>query len=267
MLYLRPRVAAGAVALCAAAAVITPSAALAGTAAFGARTLHQGMRGSDVRTLQRDLTRSGVPTRADGVFGPTTKAHVKRFERRHHLRANGIVTPAVARALTAAAAASPARTAHVASATTAAPAGTTRINPDGTATAPAGAPAAVADVVAAANQISDTPYQWGGGHGSFTSHGYDCSGAVSFALHGGGLLSSPEDSTTLESYGKPGRGKWISIYADAGHAFLVVAGRAFDTADYGGPNIPRGSGPRWRADPTGNLADGGHYVVRHPAGL
>jgi hypothetical protein len=85
-------------------------------------------------------------------------------------------------------------------------------------------------------------------------------------LHGAGLLSSPEDSTGLESYGAPGPGKWITIYADPAHTWIVIAGRAFDTANYGGPNIPAGSGPRWRTNPTGNLADGGNYVVRHPVG-
>ena len=77
----------------------------------------------------------------------------------------------------------------------------------------------------------------------------------------------PEDSTGLESCGSAGPGKWITVYADSGHTFVVVAGIAFDTADYGGPNIPSGTGPRWRTNPTGNLADGGNYVVRHPAGL
>ena len=67
--------------------------------------------------------------------------------------------------------------------------------------------------------------------------------------------------------GDPGKGKWITIYADSSHAFIVVDGRAFDTADYGGPNRPSGTGPRWRWNPRGNLADGGSYVVRHPPGL
>jgi cell wall-associated NlpC family hydrolase len=145
--------------------------------------------------------------------------------------------------------------------------GRTRINPDGTATAPASAPPVVKNVVAAANRIISKPYRVGGGHGRWYDSAYDCSGAVSFALHGGGLLSSPEDSTSLESYGSAGPGRWITVYADASHAFLVVAGRAFDTANFGGPNIPGGSGPRWRWNPTGNLADGGNYIVRHPTGL
>jgi hypothetical protein len=125
----------------------------------------------------------------------------------------------------------------------------------------------VVAVVAAANRIINTSYCVGGGHGKWLSSCYDCSGSVSYALHGGGLLASPEDSTQFETYGDPGPGRWITIYADPGHAFMVVAGRAFNTANFGGPNIPAGSGPRWRWDPLGNLADGGNYVVRHPPGL
>ena len=122
-------------------------------------------------------------------------------------------------------------------------------------------------MITAANQIIDKPYIYGGGHASWNATGYDCSGSVSYALHGAGLLSSPEDSTGLESYGSPGPGKWITIYADAAHTWVVVAGIAFDTADFGGPDIPSGTGPRWRRNPTGNLADGGDYIVRHPSGL
>ncbi|HEY2438718.1 MAG TPA: hypothetical protein VGI07_00735, partial [Solirubrobacteraceae bacterium] len=102
---------------------------------------------------------------------------------------------------------------------------------------------------------------------SFNDSAYDCSGAVSYALHGGGLLASPEASPALESYGSAGPGRWITVYADPGHTWVVVAGIAFDTANWGGPNIPSGSGPRWRRNPTGNLRDGGDYVVRHPSGL
>ena len=140
------------------------------------------------------------------------------------------------------------------------------INPDGTATAPASAPPAVKAVIAAANQIIDKPYLYAGGHSSWIAPGYDCSGAVSYALHGAGLLSAPL-AVQFEGYGLPGAGRWITVYADSQHVFAAIAGLAFDTADFGGPDIPAGSGPRWRYDPTGNLADGGDYVVRHPAGL
>lgn len=225
--------------------------------AFGARTLRQGMNGPDVATLQQDLTNAGYPTGVDGSFGPATRSSVVTFQSATGLRANGVFTPADAAILQKATTA----------AVTAPPAGAATINADGTATAPAGAPAVVQQVIAAANQIIDTSYEYGGGHGNFNSPGYDCSGAVSYALHGGGLLSSPEDSVQLESYGSPGRGSWITVYADSSHAWVVVAGLAFDTANYGGPNIPQGNGPRWRTNPTGNLADGGHYIVRHPPGL
>jgi peptidoglycan hydrolase-like protein with peptidoglycan-binding domain len=224
---------------------------------LGDRVLRKGMRGHDVRVLQSYLTLAGYQTSITGYFGSATKANVITFQQAHAFRANGVVTIPVEKALRAA----------VASIEADPPTGTTRINSDGTATAPSGAPTAVQQAVAAANQIIDTSYCYGGGHASFKSSCYDCSGAVSYALHGAGLLSSPMDSTDLESYGSPGPGKWITVYADSSHAFIVVAGRAFDTANFGGPNIPSGSGPRWRSNPTGNLADGGNYIVRHPAGL
>jgi peptidoglycan hydrolase CwlO-like protein len=123
------------------------------------------------------------------------------------------------------------------------------------ASAPAAAPQAVKDAIAAANSIAMTPYIWGGGHGSFESSGYDCSGAVSFALHGGGFLESPLDSTGLETWGEAGAGHWITVYANAEHAWMVIAGIAFDTV--GGP------GPRWH-DPWVDSPEG--FIVRHPAG-
>jgi peptidoglycan hydrolase-like protein with peptidoglycan-binding domain len=227
------------------------------TNSLGARVLREGMRGHDVRILQAYLTEAGYGTVVDGAFGPQTKSSVLAFERAQRITPNGIVTLSLARSLQQVVAAIQALP----------PTGTTRINADGTATAPAGAPATVVAVVAAANQIIGTSYCYAGGHAKWQSSCYDCSGSASYALHGGGLLSSPEDSTQLESYGAPGPGRWITIYADPSHAFIVVAGRAFNTANYGGPNIPAGSGPRWRYDPLGNLRDGGAYVVRHPPGL
>lgn len=130
-----------------------------------------------------------------------------------------------------------------------------RVINESEASAPASAPAAVQEVIAAGNAIATTPYIWGGGHGSFESEGYDCSGAVSYALHGGGFLESPLDSTGLETWGEPGPGQWITVYANAGHAWMVVAGIAFDTV--GGP------GPRWH-DPWVDSPEG--FVARHPAG-
>jgi cell wall-associated NlpC family hydrolase len=125
----------------------------------------------------------------------------------------------------------------------------------GEAAAPFNAPQTVIEVVQAANQIALTPYRWGGGHGAWRDKGYDCSGSVSFALAAAGLLNQPLDSTRFESYGAPGKGKWITIYANATHAWMTVAGLRFDT---GGLR----NGTRWQAAmrPTGG------FVVRHPPG-
>jgi peptidoglycan hydrolase CwlO-like protein len=123
------------------------------------------------------------------------------------------------------------------------------------ASAPASAPDAVKSAISAANSIATTPYIWGGGHGSFESSGYDCSGAVSFALNGGGFLDSPLDSTGLETWGEPGPGQWITVYANAEHAWMVIAGIAFDTV--GGP------GPRWHS-PWVDSPEG--FIARHPPG-
>jgi Putative peptidoglycan binding domain len=224
---------------------------------LGDRVLREGMKGHDVRVLQAYLSFAGFGTEVDGDFGPATLQSVIAFQRQQGVSANGVVSYALSEKLRQV----------VAQVAAAPPTGKTRINPDGTATAPAGAPAVVQAVVAGANSIIDTSYCVGGGHGNWTSSCYDCSGSVSFALHAAGLLNTSEDSTEMESYGAPGPGQYITIYADASHAFMVVAGRAFDTADYGGPNIPAGTGPRWRTDPLGNLADGGNYVVRHPIGF
>jgi hypothetical protein len=218
---------------------------------LGDRVLRVGMRGHDVRVLQDYLTLVGFPTTIDGSFGSTTKKNVIRFQRVQHMTPNGVVSFAVNRALrSAVAAANPATT----------PGGHAVLNRNGTASAPANAPATVKAVIAAANRIAHTPYIWGGGHGSFNSRGYDCSGSVSYALHGGHLLSVSEDSSQLESYGSPGGGHWITIWANAGHAFMQVAGLFFDTGAQSSSN----ANDRWstrRASPAGG------YVVRHPAGM
>jgi cell wall-associated NlpC family hydrolase len=125
--------------------------------------------------------------------------------------------------------------------------------------APASAPPMVKRVIAAANRIRTTPYIWGGGHGRWQDSGYDCSGAVSYALHGGKLLTSPLTSGSFETFGEAGPGRWITIYANASHAYMVVAGLRFDTAG----NLNE-TGPRWH--PTVAAAARGSYVARHPIG-
>jgi membrane-bound lytic murein transglycosylase B len=125
------------------------------------------------------------------------------------------------------------------------------------ASAPSSAPPAVKAAIAAANSISATPYVWGGGHASWYSYGYDCSGAVSFALYGAGLLDTPLTSGSLESYGEPGPGKWITIYASPTHTYAEIAGLRWDTV-----GDAEGTGPRWHTEPP--YPEG--FVVRHPVG-
>jgi peptidoglycan hydrolase-like protein with peptidoglycan-binding domain len=220
---------------------------------MGDRLLREGMSGHDVRVLQDFLTRDGLPTTIDGQFGPGTLRNVIKFQRSAHLRPDGVVTYDVQKALRLAVAGG---TRSVAPST--APGAKAVLNSNGTVTAPASAPAAVKNAIAAANKIAFTPYVFGGGHGSFTSSGYDCSGSVSYALHGGGLLSSPEDSSQLESYGGSGPGQWITIWANSGHTYMQIAGLFFDTGGASG----RG-GDRWsRTNSSGTSG----YVVRHPSG-
>lgn len=126
----------------------------------------------------------------------------------------------------------------------------------GEAAAPFDAPQTVINVVEAANQIALTPYKWGGGHGAWRDKGYDCSGSVSFALAAAGLLNQPLDSTRFEQYGAAGPGRWITIYANATHAFMTIAGLRFDT---GGLS----TGTRWQ--PTMRSTAG--FVARHPPGF
>jgi hypothetical protein len=115
----------------------------------------------------------------------------------------------------------------------------------------------LARMIRAANRIATAPYKYGGGHGSYRDSGYDCSGSVSYVLHAAGLLRTPLNSSGLMSYGEPGRGRHVTIYAHPGHAYMVIDGRRFDTS------ARRQTGSRWTSehrDPTG-------FVVRHPPGL
>ena len=171
--------------------------------------LRQSERGSraSVHGLQRAL---GIT--ADGVFGPGTLRAVKRFQRSKGLTADGVVGPATWAAL-----------GHP---------GVTKVlkrRRGASRSGGGGLPFTVRRVIAAASRIAHKPYRYGGGHASFNDSGYDCSGSVSYALHGGGLLSRPMDSGELMSYGAAGPGRYITIYAHPGHAYMVVHGRRFDT--------------------------------------
>ena len=213
--------------------------------------------GSPIARLQQALH---LPV--DGEFGPETEASVRRLQERHGLTVDGVVGPSTWSVIgvsdestltppaSALAAFGPGRSDS--------PSSTGASGSTSTATGGEGeASSVVARVIAAADEIATRPYVFGGGHGSFQSEGYDCSGSVSYALHGGGLLSSPEDSSGLESYGEAGPGRYITIYADAEHAWMTIDGRRFDTVAL------QETGDRWSDSMTSTAG----YVVRHPDGL
>jgi len=139
--------------------------------------------------------------------------------------------------------------------------------PSGLAAAPQAAPPAVQAAVWAANAIQRRPYRYGGGHRLFEDTGYDCSGTVSYALRGAGVLARPLDSSSFMRWGEAGRGRWITIYANPGHAYVVIAGLRLDTSAAGvGRRAMRSAlqrGPRWRPTPRASRGN----VARHPAGL
>ncbi|MGB1582973.1 MAG: coiled-coil domain-containing protein [Solirubrobacterales bacterium] len=137
------------------------------------------------------------------------------------------------------------------------PAGRVTLNSDGTASAPANAPAVIKAAVAAGNRIARTPYIWGGGHGSFSDKGYDCSGSVSYVLHAAGVLSGPLASGALMSWGKSGYGNWITVFSNPGHAYMTVGGLRFDTSGRSG------TGSRWQSASRGPSG----FTIRHYPGL
>jgi len=132
------------------------------------------------------------------------------------------------------------------------------IGGNGTIPIPTNMPEVIQKVIAGANEIADFPYVYGGGHASFVDNAYDCSGSVSYALAAGGLLSAPETSGELESWGAPGPGRYITVYANAGHTYMYIDGILYDTAGRSGVYASR-----WQVQPTDNSG----YVVRHPPGL
>jgi Putative peptidoglycan binding domain len=199
-------------------------------------TLHHGDRGRTVRKLQRALHLSD-----DGVFGKGTLRAVRRFQRQHGLTADGIVGPATWAALGLPGRHPVLKRAHL----------------RGGGPARSGVPLAVFRAVAAANRIAGFPYRFGGGHRSFHDSAYDCSGSVSYVLHAAGRLGSPLDSGELMSWGAPGRGRYITVYANPGHTYMVIQGRRYDTTGRWD------TGSRWQRVERSSAG----YVARHPVGL
>jgi peptidoglycan hydrolase-like protein with peptidoglycan-binding domain len=206
---------------------------------------HDESKTAAIERLQRAL---GVSV--DGTFGPETESAVRSYQGKHGLAVDGVVGPATWEALGVV----EAKTLNPPHDSSSSTSGSGSSTTDSTGSEGS---SVVARVIAAANEIATTPYVFGGGHGSFQSSGYDCSGSVSYALHGGGLLSSPEDSSELESYGESGPGRYITIYANAEHAWMVIDGRRFDTI------AQQETGTRW----SDSISSSSGYVVRHPAGL
>ena len=247
---------------------LIPVADAAG-AGYASRTLAVGSSGSDVRALQRYLDRAGYDTAVDGAFGRGTRTSLLGFERAELSRANGRASRGEQRLLRAQA--TGVDSGNEATETgaaggagyeegqpvTEAPGEEAYLGDDGMAVAPASAPQEVKDIIAAGNKIARKPYKYGGGHGRWRDSGYDCSGSVSYVLHAAGLLDSPLASGGFTSWGERGRGDWVTVRANAGHAYLIVAGLRFDTS------ARKATGNRW----SDQMRSARGYAGRHPEGL
>ena len=266
------------------------------TAAFGKRLLSVGMSGSDVLALEHDLTALGFTTPATGHFTRQTELRLKAFQRRYGLSVDGVAGPSsistLKRLLSArlhitetALAAKELATGRnlVATKQSDLPlppgdSGTTGgvgLGPEasssvelnatlvnGIAVPAPGTPTAIVTMLDAANTIAFDPYIYGGGHKSFNSRGYDCSGSVSYVLHAGGLLATPLDSEQFLKYGLADKGNWITVYTNGPtHAYMEIAGLWFDTAAQTAGN----GNDRWSTTRIGEPGYG-KFLPRHPSG-
>jgi peptidoglycan hydrolase-like protein with peptidoglycan-binding domain len=218
--------------------------------------LRRGMSGHDVKILQDFLRRDHVNTSVDGQFGTGTMRSVRRWERSNKRAVNGVVDAGDIAELRQDVEGGDDPTVAT-QPTKLAPGDRATIDSNGLAMAPASAPQAVKDIIAAGNNIAHKPYRYGGGHGRWNDTGYDCSGSVSYALHGAGLLNTQLTSGEFETWGVAGAGQWVTIYANGGHVYMMVAGLRFDTSGLSS------DGTRWH---TSSRSSSG-YVVRHPDGL
>ncbi len=220
-------------------------------AGYATRTLRQGASGSDVRGLQRYLDQAGYDTTADGQFGSATRRSVMSFESAEQRTVNGRASRAEQRMVRARASAAGGDEPSEA------PTEKAYIGSDGLAVAPSSAPDEVQAIIAGGNAIARKPYKYGGGHARWNDSGYDCSGSVSYVLHAAGLLNRALDSTGFMSWGEAGRGTWITIRSNPGHAYMIVAGLRFDTS------ARSQTGTRWSEQ----MRSASGYRGRHPDGL
>jgi hypothetical protein len=221
-------------------------------AGYATRTLKQGTSGSDVRALQRYLDQAGYNTAADGQFGPATRRSVMSFESAEQRTVNGTASPGEQRMVRARAGAAGSEDEH-----SDAPTEKAYIGSDGLAVAPSSAPDEVRSIIEAGNAIATKPYKYGGGHSRWNDSGYDCSGSVSYVLHAAGLLNRALDSSGFMSWGEAGRGTWITIRSNPGHAYMIVAGLRFDTS------ARSRTGTRWSEQ----MRSARGFRGRHPDGL
>ena len=241
-------------AVCAAMPIATAQAA---PKSYGSRTLAKPMRGPDVRELQRLLTAWGLPTEIDGQFGRHTKLRVRSWERNSQRRINGRMSRSEAVALRDSVARGETLPGYAPETETAPHRGATE-----KATIGAGRPGDRAGRPRRGGQGDhrgrqrdrDKPYKYGGGHGKRNDSGYDCSGSMSYALHGAGLLDAGARLPGFMSWGEAGKGQWVTTYANGGHSYMVVAGLRFDTSGLDQ------DGSRWH---TSKRSAAG-YTVRHP---
>jgi peptidoglycan hydrolase-like protein with peptidoglycan-binding domain len=215
----------------------------------------RGMSGHDIKVLQDFLTRAGFKVSVDGEFGASTEKAVKKFETAQTRTVDGMMDAADIDALRTLAGEDDPGAGTMP--TQLAPGDTAQIGSDGLAIAPASAPPQVQAIIAAGNQIASKPYKYGGGHGKWNDSGYDCSGSVSYALHGAGLLEDAMPSGDFTDWGDPGPGQWVTLYAKSSHMFMVVAGIRFDTSGRTKNNT------RWQAD----MRSTSGYTAVHPPGL
>ncbi len=217
--------------------------------------LREGMTGHDVKILQDFLTRAGFEVTIDSEFGPGTAAALERFEAANKLPVDGIVDEQDVKLLRGQAASDDATDAPPVEL---GPGSRATVGSDGLATAPASAPEAVKQMIAAGNRIAKHPYIYGGGHANFPEDkGYDCSGSMSYVLWGAKLLRAPLVSSDFPNWGEAGPGKWVTLYGNSGHAYMVIAGLRFDTSG------AKQDGSRWHKSSRSTS----EYGVSHPAGL